>query len=88
MDQTLQIGNAVLAGSYAFTSGDVLWVYVYAEISLADLFALLNEPENTQEITASRFGETTVFSGYTELFCIRKEEEGFLSAGLRKEKAG
>lgn len=88
MDQTLQIGNAVLVGSYAFLSGDVLWVYVYAEISLADLFAMLNEPENTQEIRASRFGEETVFTGYTELFCIRKEEEGFLSAGLRKGKAG
>ena len=47
-------------------------------------FALLNDPEKAKKITMDRGGERTVFRGFKELFCIRKEDGNFISAGLRK----
>ena len=85
MNQKLTLNDGtVLENSYAFQDGSNLWVYVYAAISFGELFALLNDPEKVKKITAERDGAESVFRGYKELFCIRKENGGFISAGLRK----
>lgn len=85
MDAKLTLNDGTeLGSSYVIRSGNNLWVYVYAQITFADLFSLLNNPENTAAITMKQGEEETVFEGFAELFCIRKEDEGFISAGLRK----
>ncbi len=85
MEQKLTLNDGTeLAGSYAIQSGERLFVYVYAEIGFGELFALLNDPEKTEQITVKQFGEETVHRGYRELYCIRKEDGGWISAGLRK----
>lgn len=85
MNQKLILSDGTeLANSYAVQAGGNLWVYVYAQISFAALFGLLNDPEKTGAITLSQGGTETEFDGYDELFCIRKEDGGFISAGLRK----
>lgn len=85
MDMTLELNDGtMLDGSYAIKSGGVLWVYVYAEIGFVELFQLLNDPEKTGTITARQGGVTNEYQGFMELFCIRKEDGGFISAGLRK----
>lgn len=85
MNQKLILSDGTeLANSYAVQAGGNLWVYVYAQISFAALFGLLNDPAKTDAITLSQGGTETEFDGYDELFCIRKEDGGFISAGLRK----
>lgn len=85
MDRQLTLNDGtVLEDSYVAQAGSTLWVYVYAEITLAALFALLNDPEKAKKITMEQMGQKVTFRGYKELFCIRKEEGGFISAGLRK----
>jgi len=73
-----------LMGSYVIQSGTILWVYVYAEITFGELFELLNEPETVKKIQQIQDNEKASFRGFKELFCIRKEDGGFISAGLRK----
>ena len=64
--------------------GRILWVYCYAQITFAALFELLDDPEKTAEITMTQGEHQVAYEGFTELFCIRKEDAGFISAGLRK----
>lgn len=85
MEQKLTLNDGTdLLGSYAIQTGAILWLYVYSEISFGDLFALLNDPETVKKVQMTLNGEKTTFRGYKELFCIRKEDGGFISAGLRK----
>ena len=85
MEQKLTLNNGTeLLNSSVTEDNDTLWLYVYADIAFGDLFALLNDPEKVEKIVAT-FGEmTTTYRGFKELFCIRKEKAGFISAGLRK----
>ena len=85
MNQQLTLNDGtVLENSSVAEAGNILWLYVYADITFADLFALLNDPEKARRVTAV-FGESkTTYRGFKELFCIRKEDGGFVSAGLRK----
>ena len=85
MDQKLTLNDGTeLGSSYAIENGGVLWVYCYANISFGDLFELLNDPAKTGKITMTQAGTETEFNGYDELFCIRKEDVNFISAGIRK----
>ena len=85
MDRKLTLNDGtILEDSYGLQDGSVLWVYLYAKISFGDAFALLNDPEKVKKITGTQFGAETVFRGHKELFAIRKENGGFISAGLRK----
>ena len=85
MDRKLTLNDGTeLANSYVLRSGNILWVYVYAQIGFAELFGLLNDPEKTARIRMETGGDETEHAGYTELFCIRKEDGGFISAGLRQ----
>ena len=73
-----------LENSYAIKSGYRLLLYVYADISFADLFAILNDPMNVLTVVVEENGVQTTFDGFSEFYTITKEEEGFISAGLRK----
>lgn len=85
MDSQLTLNDGtVLKDSYVIQSGNTLYLYCYAEIAFGDLFAVLNDPEKAKKITMQQSGEKTVFRGYKELFCVRKEDGNFISAGLRK----
>lgn len=85
MDSQLTLNDGtVLEGSYVIQSGNTLYLYCYAEIAFGDLFAALNDPEKAKKITMQQSGEKTVFRGFKELFCVRKEDGNFISAGLRK----
>lgn len=85
MEQKLVLNDGTeLLNSSVSEDGDILWVYVYADISFGDLFALLNDPEKVKKIVATFGSSVTTYTGFSELFCIRKENAGFISAGLRK----
>ena len=86
MDQQLILSDGtVFNNSYVIKSGFNLFVYVYDEnITYQDMFIILNNPENTASITYRNGEVETVYSGFTYLFDAKREDEGFMTAALRK----
>ena len=56
-------------------------------MTMDEAYNLLKDPEKTAVITSSSFGIVSTFEHYTGLFCIRVEENGLVTAGLRREGA-
>ena len=86
MEAILILNNgARLFPAHAIEAGGILWVYIdNPDATLADVFDLLVDPEKTSRIVANEYGVISEFTGYTDLFCIRKEDYGQVSAGLKK----
>lgn len=84
MIQKLTLNDGTeLDNSSAIEEGNTLFLYVYAEITFADLFALLNDPEKAKKVVETLGEKKTTYRNFKELYFIRKEN-GFISAGLRK----
>ena len=72
--------NAVLSGS--------LFLYINGQ-DLRTVFDALIEPENTARIAYTQNnGETINFDGFTKLIAVRDEDNGLITAVLRKEVNG
>ena len=85
MDQLLILNDGTrLFPAHAIVAGGVLWVYLDGGLTLAEAFEVLNDQEKTCRITADEYGTVTVYEGYTDLFCIRKEDNGQVNAGLKR----
>ena len=85
MDETVRLNDGtVLHPASAVLSDLNVWIYIDQEITLAEAFALLYDPAKTAVIESDSFDEPGMVSGYTELFSIRKEMSGTVTAGLRK----
>jgi hypothetical protein len=76
--------GTVLENSYVILSGGVLYVYVQGGCTLAEVFDLLIDPVCTEKITALAAGGETEYTGYTKLISVRDEENGQITASLRK----
>lgn len=85
MNQKLTLNDGtVLENAHAIVAVNVLWVYIDIGITMTEAFELLNDPEKTAIIRADDFGAESVYSGYTDLYCIKREENGQINAGLKK----
>ena len=40
--------------------------------------------EKTARIEQDAYGSVTAFEGYTDLFCLRREDDGMITGGLYK----
>ena len=84
MEQILILSDGtILSPAHAIRAGGVLYVYIDAVMTLADVFGLLNDPEKTGTIVANEYGEITTYEGYTNLYCITREDDGRINAGLK-----
>ena len=85
MDQKLILNDGtILAPAHAFSDGQTLWIYLDGGISLGDAFGLLNDPDKTLTITSDQYGSIERYGNFTDLFCIRRETNGQINAGLKK----
>ena len=82
--ETLVFSNGQALTGHCLETGGKLWLYLQ-DVSLADAFQTLADPENTRTIRALRYGKETVVTGYTHLFCVSEESGGLVNAGLKKE---
>ena len=82
--ETLTLNDGTVINGHGFESDGILWLYMY-DITLTAAFDALNVPAKTQKIMENQGGQTTVFSGYNHLFCIREESGGMISAGLKHQ---
>ena len=86
MDKRIILADGtVIPDAYVQTPAGVLMIYVRNDsgMTMGDLFPLLNDPEKTERITAEAYGETTVYTGYTDLYSISRGVTQ-ISAGLMK----
>ena len=80
--QTMELNDGtLLENSYAIQNGNVMWFYISGK-TLVEAFALMNDPAKTATVTVDRYGAVTEISGYTDLFCIRRESDGMITGGL------
>lgn len=87
LNRKLILEGTVLENSYVNLSsnGRNLFVYIYDKnVTFADAFNLLNNPAKTSTIISEQSGDWTTYNGFVELVSIRKEDSGFIAAGLRK----
>ena len=85
MPQSLKLyDGTIIEPAHAILSGDVLWIYIDSGITLVEAFDLISDPEKTQVIDADEFGDVKSYTGFTDLFCIRRETNGQVNAGLRR----
>lgn len=83
MDEKLTLNDGTEMTGHLLESGSRLFVYVY-ELTLAEAFEVLNDPERTKKIVAEQYGVKATVRGYKHLVAISEESGGMISASLRK----
>ena len=75
--------GTVLEDSSAILSGD-LFLYMNG-YGLQEIFELLIDPEKTKKIIFTQVnGDKVTFTGYKRLIAVRDEENGLITAVLKK----
>ena len=89
MNEYIVLGDETIIENAHILSpdGKTIFVYVNGGVGLEEMFAWFNDSEKTRKITAYRYGETTVLTGFTELFALRIENSDLTTACLRKVNA-
>lgn len=73
-----------LENSNAILSGD-LFVYIH-DSELQTVFNLLIDPGKTEKIIYTQVnGESITYNGYSKLTAVRDEDNGLITAVLRRE---
>lgn len=87
----MEEARVTLADGRVFESTTVLefdgnlFLYIRDEDeTLKTVFDELYGTGNSATVTARRYGEDRVYTGYTELASLRKEPDGQITVGLRK----
>ena len=83
MDEKLTLNDGTELVGHMLETESRLFVYVW-NLTLAEAFELLNDPEKTKKIVAQRYGETTTVRGYKHLVSISEETGGMIAGSLKK----
>lgn len=76
MDEKLTMADGTeIPDAHVLTSDGALWFYVQNGMTLAEVFAVMNNPEKTGTITAFRYQAEQTYTGFTDLQSIRKDDE-------------
>lgn len=79
MERKLILNDGTELSGYAYAAGDLF--FYLSDITMAEAFELLNNPEKTVMITDEMGNE---FEMYTDLRCITKEDNGKITGSLRR----
>ena len=80
---TLRFNDGTEAAGHVLEAGESLYIYI-DQGKIAEWYPVLSDPEKAKKIEAIQFGETTKYTKWIHLFCLREEIGGMLSAGLKK----
>ena len=80
--ETIRLNNGRTISGHVQRVGAVLWFYLDG-LTFGEAYQAMSEPEDTRKITASVYGTETAYEGFTELFCLRLEDSGQVTGGLR-----
>lgn len=84
MDEKLILNDGTELTGHMIETDSRLFVYLY-EITMADAFALLNDPEKTKVIKGERYGEKQTVRGYKHLCSVSEEMGGQMISGSLKK---
>lgn len=86
MQENLKLNNGtVFNNSYAIFSSPYLFLYINDGSSLQDVFDLLIVPANTEQIVYTQNnGDAITYAGFEKLICVRDQENGMITAMLRR----
>lgn len=80
---TLRFNDGTEAAGHVLEANGSLFLYI-DQGTIAEWYPVLSDAEKTRKILVIQFGETTKYTKWTHLFCMREEVGGMLSAGLKK----
>ena len=83
MDGELKLNNGEVLQGYLVETKTRLFLYLYG-LTLAEVFNLLIDPENTKKIHWKRYGQEGDARGYNHLLSVTEEINGIVSASLKK----
>lgn len=79
---TLNDGT-VLNDSHVLESRGILWFYLRG-VTFERAYELMVDDGRTERIVMNSYGSETVFTGYTDLFSLRREDDGMITGGLAR----
>ena len=83
MEEKLTLNDGTELTGHLVENDSRLFVYVY-DLTLAEVFELLNDPEKTKKIKAVRYGAEQTVRGYKHLCSVSEENNQMISAMLKK----
>lgn len=84
MTITLADGT-VFNNAYGMLVNGDLFIYITStSLDIREVWNLLSNVKKTKRIRSQAFGEDVTFLKYTDIYFIRRETDGSISAGLRK----
>ena len=81
--ETLTLNDGTELNGHLIETETRLFLYIY-EKTMAEVFGLLIEPENTRIIKENRNGTIKTIRGYKHLMSISDEGGNLISASLKK----
>lgn len=78
--------GTVLEDSNILDMNGSLCFFVRNGMTMAEVFALFNDPEKTATITETRYEQEKTYEGYTDLNMIQKNYAGQISGILMKPR--
>lgn len=82
--ETIRLNDGTVLNGHVQQVGSVLWFYLDG-MTFASAYDAMSKPEAVRKITASVYGTETAFDGFTELFCLRLEDSGQVTGGLKRD---
>jgi len=83
MERKLTLNDGTELEGYLIADDAKLFLYVF-NITLAEGFELLNDPEKTKVIKSEQYGEKVTYRGFKHLSSISEERNGMISAVVKK----
>jgi len=84
MTGTIKLYDGTLVSGTAADDDDILWLSLEG-VGFAEAASMLSDPAKTGVITAIIGKTERMYGGFTQLFSLRKDAAGKISAGLEKE---
>ena len=66
-------GTVLENSSCGFAERD-LWCWIH-DVTMAECFAIFNDPEKTKEIAAVYNTQTVIYKGFTELLAVKRSSD-------------
>lgn len=79
--ETLTMNDGKALNGHVLLSGGTLWFYLN-DVTFSEAYEIMSDPGKTVRITANSYGAVMEYSGYVDLFCLRRENDGTITGGL------
>ena len=83
MERKLILNDGTELDGYLIDDETKLFLYIF-NLTLAEGFELLNDPEKTKVIKSEQYGTKATYRGFKHLCAISEERDNMISAVVKK----